>query len=251
MISNFNKYNFLKENFMLTESTEFATQELGQLSNPLVPGYGFAKDPTMSIYSDDSSPYVDNYAKASQVVCDLNRILMNLYGEIGNAMSMKADLFLDDIEEYQNLKILRIFINPLYKIDVFISYNFMEEEFFGVFRNFNGINKPKFDSDLFSDPRFRYINKEYYIKLNNYFYKIIYNWFIPTPDDYLVLNQGLETKNVMGDIVVIPENSKIYVKGYNTDPDNDPFLMIKYKNEIYKIIKNNYYYFKYYVKKLI
>ena len=112
MIIKFNKYNFLKENFfvnedsLIQESTEFATQELGQLSNPLGPGYGFAKDPTMSIYSDDSSPYVDNYAKASQVVCDLNRILSNLYGAVGDAMSMKIDMFLDDIEEYQNLKIL-------------------------------------------------------------------------------------------------------------------------------------------------
>jgi hypothetical protein len=244
MISKFNKYNFLKENLdILNESTEFADQQLGLLSNPLGPSYGFATDKTMSIYSDDSGAYVDNYARTSQIMADLGRTNKNLNLFISGDMKQKFDTFLDDIEEYQNLKILRIFINQNLGIDIFISFDFMEEEFFGVFRNFNGINKPRFDSDLLSDPRFCYINKEYYIKLNNYLYKILFNWFIPTPGDYLALGD-LIAKNVLGDNITIPKNSSIYIKGYNTNQNNEPYLIIKYKNEMYKIVKNDYYFFK-------
>jgi len=126
----------------------------------------------------------------------------------------------------------------------------MDEEFFGVYRNFNGLNKPKFDTDLFSDPRFSYMNKDYYIKLNNYLFKILFNWFIPIPGDYIVLANELKMKNSMGDNTTIKMNSKIYLKGYNTDQDNDPFLMIKYKDDIYKIIKNDYFFFKYWTNKI-
>jgi hypothetical protein len=247
-ILKFNTYNFLIDN--LSESTEFADMQLSQLSNPLGPGYGFSQDAQMSIYSDGSSPYIDNYTRFSQMSIDLSRIMGSLHGFVSNGMNQKVDMFLEDIEEFSNLKILRMFINNQLKLDIFISFVFMEEEFFGVYRNFNGINKPKFNSDLLTDVRFGYINKEYYIKLNNYLYKILYNWFIPIPGDYIIINDEIKVKNSLGEIISIPKDSKIYVKGYNTDQDNDPFLIIKYKEEIYKLTKNDYFFFKYYCKKI-
>lgn len=252
-IINYNKFKFIEENFpakLIKESTEFADMQLGQLSNPLGPGYGFATDPTMSVYSDDSSPYVDNYSRVSQMATDMGRIINDLRGSFSGSIGNKMDYFLEDIDDFKNIKILRVFINNNLKLDVFISYVFMDEEFFGVFRNFNGINKPKFDTDLLTDPRFRYIDKEYYIKLNNYFYKIIYNWFIPSPGDYKIMSDELKVKNSLGDNVILKKNSKIYLKGYNTDQDNDPFLIVKYKENIYKIIKNDYFFFKYWTDKV-
>lgn len=249
----FNQFNFLDKNFpaeLIKESTEFADMQMGQLNNPLGPGYGFATDPTMSIYSDDSSPYVDNYARMSQMVNDLGRVMKDIHTALKGAGSSKYDYFLEDIDEYKSLKILRIFNNTELKLDIYISFEFMDDEFFGVYRSFNGINKPKFDTDLLTDTRFNYFDKEYYIKLNNYFYKIIYNWFIPEPGNYKVLSDDFKVKNSMGDNIVIKKNSRIYLKGYNTDPDNDPFLMIKYKEENYKIIKNDYFYFKYWCQKM-
>lgn len=251
-IINYNKFKFLEENFpndLIKESTEFANMQISQLNNPLGPGYGWAKDPSMSIYSDDSSPYIDNYSRMSQMVGDLGRVMGSLRAAISSDMSSKLDYFLEDIEEYKNLKILRIFVNNNLKLDVFISYIFMNEEFFGVYRNFNGLNKPKFDTDLFSDPRFCYMNKDYYIKLNNYFFKILYNWFIPIPGNYVILSDNFKVKNSIGDNMNIKQNTQIYLKGYNTDQDNDPFLIIKYKDDIFKIIKNDYYFFKYWTKK--
>lgn len=249
----YNKYKFILDNFpeqMIKESTEFADMQLSQGSNPLGAGYGFAKDPTMSVYSDDSAPYIDNYSRMSQVVQDLGRVMNNIGGSVSDILRYKLDYFLEDIDEYKNLKILRMFNNNLMNIDIYISFVFMDEEFFGVFRNFNGLNKPKFESDLFSDPKYGYMNKEYYIKLNNYFYKIIYNWFIPTPGTYIVLNDTIKVKDSLGSNFNIKKNANIYLKGYNTDQDNDAYLIIKFKDDIYKITKNDYYFFKYWTKKI-
>lgn len=252
-ILSYNKYQFLIDNYpveLLKESSEFAQAQMGQASNPLGPGYGFATDPTMSIYSDGANPYVDNYARLSQIVADLGRVMMELQGSVSTSFKNKVDYFLEDIEEYQNLKILRIFQNTNLKLDIYISFVFMEEEFFGVFRNFNDMNEPEFDSDLFSDPRFSYIGKEYYLKLKNYLYKILYNWFIPSPGDYKILADQLKMRNSMGQIVTLNKNSIVYVKGYNIDVNNNPYLIIRYKEDIYEITKNDYFFFKYWTDKI-
>jgi hypothetical protein len=251
-VMSYNKYNFLMENFpaqILNESSEFAQSQMNQVSSPLGPGYGFAVDPSMSIYSDGNNPYVDNYARLSQMVNDFGRVMKELQGVASTSFKNKLDYFLEDIEEYQNLKILRIFENTNMKLDVYISFDFMEEEFFGVFRNFNGINDPQLDTDLLSDPRFSYIDKEYYIKLKNYIYKILYNWFIPSPGDYKILSDTLRAKNSMGQNAILKKNVMIYVKGYNTDADGNPFIIIKHKDEIYEICQNDYFFFKYRTEK--
>lgn len=251
-IISYNKYKFLIDTWPLeplNESSDFSNAQMGQTNNPLGPGYGWAQDPQMSIYSDGSNPYLDNYARLSQIVTDLGRAMKELQGTASNSLKNKIDYFLEDIEEYQNLKILRIFVNTNMKLDVYISFDFMEEEFFGVFRNFNGINDPKLDSDLFTDVRFNYMDKEYVIKLKNYLFKILYNWFIPSPGNYKVLVDELKMKNSMGQIVTIKKGVMIYVKGYNTDADNNPFILVKYKDGVYEISKNDYFYFKYWTEK--
>ena len=250
----YNTYNFVNDNFpsqLVKESSEFGDMQMGRLSNPLGPGYGFAQDPTLSIYSDDSSPYIDNYQRLSQVVQDLARVMKNLYGAGALSISQhKMDYFLEDVNDFSNLKILRIFHNQRMLLDVFISFIFLDEEFFGVFRNFNSENKPKLDSDLFTDPRFSYIDNEYKIKASNYFYKILYNWFIPSVGEWKVLADELKVRNALGDIQSIKKGKTIKVKGYNTDAENNPFLIISFKNDIYKITGNDFFFFKYWCKKI-
>lgn len=252
-IIKYNKYQFLLDNWpaeFIKESSEFAQSQMNQASSPLGPGYGMAVDPTMSIYSDTNNPYMDNYARMSQIVADLGRTMRELQGVTSGSFQNKIDYFLEDIEDYQNLKILRIFENTNLKLDVYISFDFSEEEFFGVFRNFNGINEPKLDSDLLSDPRFSYINREYYLKLKNYIYKILYNWFIMPPGDYKILSPDLKMKNSLGQAVRIKKGSTIYIKGYNTNADNNPFVIIKYKENIYELGDNDYFFLKYWLEKI-
>jgi hypothetical protein len=252
-IIRYNQYNFILENFpaeMIKESSEFIDLQTGLMSNPLGAGYGLATDPTMSIYSDATSPYVDNYSKKSQMVNDLSRIMKNMYGYMTtNIQQHKLDYFLDDIDEFKNLKILRIFKNNDLYLDIFISFQLNDDEFFGVYRNFNGISDPRLKCDLFSDVRYNYIDTEYYLKLNTYLFKIITNWFIPTIGDYKVL-QDIIVKDSMGTAKTIKKGSFFKLKGHSEDNNGKLFIMLKYKNDIYTISGNDFYYFKYWTEKV-
>lgn len=252
-IIKYNKYNFLIDHVpsdMIKESSEFGDMQMG-MGSPLGSGFGFAHDPSLNLYSDGSTPYVDNYQRMSTIVQDLERVMKDLYSQ--NALTItahKMDYFLDDIDEYKNMKILRIYINAKLTIDVFISFDFMDEEFFGVYHEYNGLNKPKLETDLFSDPRFRYIDGDYKLKLSNYFYKILYNWFIPAIGEYIVLADEIKTKNVLGDNIYFKKGQKFKIKGYNIDNNNKPFLMLVNKEDNYKIVDNDFFYFNYWCKKI-
>lgn len=250
-ILKFNKYSFLYDNFehLKESNSEFNQYQFGLDPFPLGPGYGFAVDPQLSIYSDDSSPYRDNYARTSQTINDIGRVMRNLQGQI--ITTFRRNYFIDDIDDYENMKILRIFTNSSMKIDVYFSFDFKGEEFFAVFNNFNGLEKPpKMKSELFSDNRYRYIDREYYLKLNNYLYKIIYNWFIPNRGLYLNMKDIVNLKGDMGETIEFKEGKSLEVIGYNVDKDNDPYIIVRYENETYKIIKNNYYFFKYWFESI-
>ena len=48
----------------INENSEFNQYNMGsEVQTPFGPGYGFASDPSLSIYSDDNRPYVDMYAR--------------------------------------------------------------------------------------------------------------------------------------------------------------------------------------------
>ena len=65
-----------------------------------------------------------------------------------------SDAFLEDIKLFKNLKILRIFENNNLKVDVFLSFDYDENEYFGAYRNFNGLGRPKLESELFYEPEY-------------------------------------------------------------------------------------------------
>jgi hypothetical protein len=245
-ILNYNKFKFINEN------SEFNQYQWGldPPSSLLGPGYGFAADPQLSLYSDTSTKYVDNYNRLSQAVCDINRVVRNIQGEI--IAAMPQDLFIDDLDEYTNFKVLRIILNENLKLDLYIAFDFYDDEFFGVFKNFNNYdnNTPLFKSDLFTDNRYRYIDRVYYLKLVNYLYNIYFNFFIPKTGDYMNLKPNMVVKDDMGADFKLKEGAVVKLKGYNIDNDNNPYIIIKFNDKLYTIIKNDYYYFKYYFEPL-
>ena len=239
-----------EEKQMLLESSEFNQYQMG-LDNAFQsfgPGYGIANDPGLSIYSPDSNPYVDMYARNAGTTSRLMQIITQLSKEMSDdhIFTRKSDRFLEDIDEYKNIKILRIFANENLKLNLYISFDFMDKEFFGVYRNFNGSHqKPTLDTELLTDPSMSYIDKEYYFKLNQYLYKIIYNLFIPTPGMYQNLKSDCIVKDEMGQLKYLKEGKIVNVKGYNTDENNDPYIIIEIDGKKLYITGNNYFYFKY------
>jgi len=231
----------------IKEGSEFNQYDMGQNGVQSFLGYGFATDPGLSIYSNDSSPYTDYYARSAGTTSRLMQITKGVFNEIGDHVSSrKNDRFLIDIDEYKNIKILRISENENLKINVYISFDFMEQEFFGIYRNYNiSYAKPKLDSELFSNPTYSYMDKEYYLKLSKFLYKKIFNYFIPKPGLYRNLkNNNIIKSDDMGNIMYLKEGKIIEVLGYNLDENNDPYIHLKIDGKKFNITGNNYFYFK-------
>jgi hypothetical protein len=252
-LNSFKKHNWEKEN-LLCESSYFnqfsSTMGSGNLQSPM-PGYAFATNPSLGIYTGQDSPYVDLYSRTQGFVSDLKSIVDTLNKDKKGITAQKFDYFIEDLEFYDNFKILRILKNDSNYLNVFISFEFNEEEYFGSFKDFNKpYYKPTLNTELFKSGIYPYINEEYKLKLSNYFIKILNNWFIPNSGQWKNLKNGLKLKTQMGNIVKLKENSIFEVIGYNIDDNNNPFIIIEYKEDIYYINNENYYYFKWFCEKI-
>jgi len=246
-ILKFNKYSFIKENLQFLNEDNF--NQYDGAAGATSPMQGFAVDNQLSIYGSQDSPYTDAYYRKPYMLQKIVDILKNVSQEL-NYDQTKFDYFLDDIDEFKNLKILRINKNDSLTLDVFISFMFGEEEFFGVYKKFNGIEKPHLISDLFTDGRFAYIDNEYVLKLDNYLYKLLTNWFKPLKGYYEVLNDSVPCKNEMGELVYLKKGQKIKVIEINIGGDRCPYIKVELNGVKLYIIHNNYYYFNYWFEKL-
>jgi len=232
----------------IKESSEFNQYLMGgQSQSPFGPGYGFATDPGLSIYSDDNRPYMDEYARKAGTTNKLMQISQNFSKDLFNdpKFNRKSDRFLEDSEYYKKLKILKMYENENLKLNIYLSCEFNDEEFFGVFKNFNGLVKPPILNapELLNHGRYPYIDKEYALKLNNFLYKKLYGWFKPDPGIYINLKENNPVKDEMGRQFFLKKGKIVEVMGYNIDENNDPFITIRMKNQDYYIQKNNYFWF--------
>lgn len=249
---NFNKFKFINDN-IIKEYSEFNQYQLGiGVQNPLGPGYGFSIDPGLSIYgTDQDSPYTDYYARTGGSVSRLNSISKSVFKDIDQSiLRAKSDKFLDDIDNYKDFKILRIFKNDSLHLNIFISFKFDDEEFFGVFKNYNWYAEPKLDSEIYSDPRFNYMGKEYRLKLSAYVKNILEKWFRPKKDTYKVLKESCPVKNEMGNIKYLKINSIVNIKGVDMEKDGTPYIIMKQNDKKYYLKNNDYYFFNYWFEEL-
>lgn len=247
------KYIKKIDNNLILEYSEFNQYQLGiDVQNPLGPGYGFATDPSLSIYGQDQgSPYTDYYARKGGLVSRLNNISKRSLSDIDQSiLRAKQDLFLDDLDSYSNFKILRIFINDSYHLDIFISFYFEDEEFFGVFKSFDWVTQADFQTDMFSDPRFSYMDKEYRLKLSKYIENILDKWFRPKKETYKVLKEHCPVKNDMGNIKHLKKNSLVNIKGVDYEKDGQPYIIMKHKDKKYYLKDKNYYFFNYWFEEV-
>ena len=173
-ILKFSKYSFLNNTELLKEGSEFLQYQFGIEPMGTQGGggqYAFAQDPSSSYYNYQDSPYTDFYARQSGLVANLNQVMKNIKGQ-SDLIEKEPDAFLEDLDLFKNLKILRIFENNSLKLDVFLSFEYDENEYFAAYRNFNGLVKPKLESELFYEPEYQYrFDNTYKLKLSNFFYK--------------------------------------------------------------------------------
>lgn len=249
-IYKFSRHTFLNKIF---ESSEFLQYQFGIEPMGTQGGggqYAFAQDPSLSYYNYQDSPYTDFYARQSGLIANLAQVTKNIRNQ-SNSIYKDYDPFLEDIDLFKNIKILRIFENNNLKLDVFISFNYDNNEYFGALKNFNGLSKPKFESELFYEPEYQYrFDSEYKLKLSNFFYKKLEKWFIPKKGFYKNLKPNNRVKDAMGKLYEMKNEQIIEVLGYNISNDNNPYLIIKVKDKTYHIENNDYYYFKWRFEKM-
>lgn len=249
-ILKYSKYSFLNNYNTLNES-EFMQFQFGIEPMGTQGGggqYAFAQDPSLSFYNYQDSPFSDFYSRQSGLVSNLMNTVKNIPN--GDIFKQKSP-FLEDIDLFKDLKILRIFENNNLKLDVFISFLYDGKEFFGAFKNFNGLSKPKFESEIFYEPEFQYrFDLEYKLKLGNFFYKKLEKWFIPEKGFYKNMKPDNRIKDTMGKLYEMKNDQVVEVIGYNISADNKPYLIINFKGDTYHIEGNDYYYFKWRFEKL-
>jgi len=243
------KYSGIK---LILEYSEFNQYQMGiDSQNPLGPGYGFASDAGLSVYGNSDGPYVDYYARLGGAIARMGQISKHaMAGSDRDMMKQyKNDKFLEDLDNFSDFKILRMFRNNFLKLDIFISFNLEDEEFFGVFKNFNWIDKPKLQTELWGDQRFTYMDEEYKLKLSNYFYKILCDWFDVDEGLYKTLKE-VEVKNEMGEVEKIKMNAIVELIKSEVNKDGNPYIKLKYKEKYYSITGNDYYFFNYWFEKV-
>jgi len=210
--------------------------------------FAFAQNPQTSYFNYQDSPYTDFYARQSGLVANLQQATKSATGGI---ITKSLNPFLEDINMYKNLKILRIFENVNLNLDIYISFLYENVEFFGAFKNYNGVSKPKLQTELFYDTEYKFrFDGEYKIRLSNYFYKKLEKWFIPDDGFYKNLKNDNIVKDSMGKMYELDPNKTVEVLGYNITPDKKPYIILKCDGEIYHIEGNDYYFFKWRFEKI-
>jgi len=246
----YSRYSFLNS---INEGSEFQQFQFGLEPMGTQGGggqYAFAQDPHASYYNYQDSPYCDFYARQSGLVANLNQIMKGVKSQ-SDLIEKEPDAFLEDLDLFKNLKILRIFENNNLKLDVFLSFQYDENEYFAAYRNFNGLIRPKLESELFYEPEYQYrFDNAYKLKLSNFFYKKLEKWFIPEKGLYKNMKNENRVKDTMGKLYEMNADQTVEVLGYNMNSDNKPYVIIKVKDHTYHVEGNNYYYFKWWFEKL-
>lgn len=255
MILKYNKYTFIKEQMeylqeqFLNEDNFNQFQNASSMFGAEMGTYGFAVDPSLSIYGNQDGPYNNAYFRTPYMIQKVVDVMKTIYKDQGYS-SIKYDHFLDDIDNYSDLKILRLHKNNNLYLDVFISFMFNDEEFFGVYKNFNGLQKPTLKSHLFSEQKYSYIDNEYILKFDNYIFKLLTNWFKPNKGFYVCLKDIVPCRNEMGETVNIKKGQNVRVLGVNTSKEHKPYILIDHNGDQLHISNNDYYYFHYWFDKL-
>lgn len=238
----FNKYSFVVENYGDMSYDDMFDNNM--LSSHVGCAIGRAYNSTASGSSDGA--FANNYKRNGVIVGELITKIKNSGVFRGKGSNQIRDNFVEDINKYEKLKILRIIENNNSKLDICISFVFDDNEYYGIYKDFNDkLTKSSLKTEM-SSIATKYMDFSYFMKLDNFLYNLIEDWFIPEKGYYTNLKEGNILYDDCGNTLSLKENDMIKIIGTNVYSDKDNEIRCKINNKNYSIKNKDYYYFNYF-----
>jgi hypothetical protein len=224
----------MKRNKLILEFTEFNAQRM----NP--------DSAQMSIQVDNPQLSVNAFDKHEDAIrAGVSRI-NNIIHSLSNSSSFRTLKSKFALEEQQitSLKVLRIVSADNVNYDIYISFVIDDTEYFGLIENIL-TNDTTFKSEVFKD--FDLVqSKEWIIRTKGLIIKALKKWLQPEEGKYKLINEQVICYSVdTGRMVRLEKGSEVeVVRAY------DNKVVIKYNNDYYNLVNDNFIYFNYWFEKL-
>jgi hypothetical protein len=224
----------MKRNKLILEFTEFNAQRM----NP--------DSAQMSIQVDNPQLSVNAFDKHEDAIrAGVSRI-NNIIHSLSNSSSFRTLKSKFALEEQQitSLKVLRIVSADNVNYDIYISFVIDDTEYFGLIENIL-TNDTTFKSEVFKD--FDLVqSKEWIIRTKGLIIKALKKWLQPEEGKYKLLNEQVICYSVdTGRMVRLEKGSEVeVVRSY------DNKVVIKYNNDYYNLVNDNFIYFNYWFEKI-
>jgi len=225
----------MKRNKLILEFTEFNAQRMNPDSAQMAVN---VDNPQLSVNAFDRH---EDAIRAG--VSRINNILHSLSNS-ASFRTLKSKFALEE-QKITSLKVLRIVSADDVNYDIYVSFVIDDEEYFGVIENIL-TNDTIFKSEVFKD--FDLVqSKEWIIRTKGLIIKTLKKWLQPEEGKYTLINDYIICYSVdTGRMVRLEKGLKVeLVRAY------DNKIVIKYNNDYYNLVNNNFIYFNYWFEKVI
>lgn len=223
-----------RNNKLILEFSEFNAQRL----NPDSAQMGVSVDsPQLSINA------FDKHEDAIRTgVSRINSILHSL-ANTSSFRALKSKLGLES-QNIESLKVQRIIKSDEVNYVVYVSFMIDGEQYFGYIENILS-REPFFKSEVFKDTDLIQ-TKEWVIRTKGLIIKTLKKWLRPEEGSYKLMNDSVICYSVdTGKMAKIEKGSEIEViRSY------DNKILIKYDNDFYNLVNDNFIYFNWWFEKI-
>jgi hypothetical protein len=200
----------------------------------------------MAVSVDNPSLSINAFDKHEDAiragVSKINNILHSL-SNTSAFRSLKSKFALEQ-QQIQSLKVLRIVKADNINYDVYLSFVIDSVEYFGIIENIMSRDST-FKSEVFKD--FDLVqSKEWVIRTKGLIIKTLKKWLLIEQGKYQLVNDKVICYSVdTGRMIEIEKGAEVeVVRSF------DNKIVIKYENEYYNLVNDNFIYFNYWFEKI-
>jgi len=224
----------MKRNKLILEFTEFNANRMNSDSAQMAVN---VDNPQLSINAFDKH---EDGIRAG--ISRINNILHSL-SNTASFRALKSKFSLEQ-QQIQKLKVLRIVAADNVNYDAYLSFVIDEQEYFGLIENILSSNST-FKSEVFKD--FDLVqSKEWVIRTKGLIIKTVKKWLQPEEGKYKLINTDITCYSVdTGRMARLEKDVEVeVVRAF------DNKIVIKYNNDYYNLVNDNFIYFNYWFDRI-